>query len=107
MDIIPRIIPKKQWDKVSKGLKQRAKALNLFIDDVYNQKKIFKDNIVPKDIIYKSPYYVKECEGFSPKFKAFALCFNPFETLFHCFFGIILGIISKGHLFSSALLFAA
>ena len=72
LDIIPRIIPKTQWNKVSKGLKQRAKALNLFIDDVYNQKKIFKDNIVPKDIILKSPYYVKECEGFSPKHKAWS-----------------------------------
>ena len=72
LDIIPRIIPKKVWNKISKGLKQRALALNLFIDDVYNQKKIFKDKVVPKDIIFKSPYYVKECEGFSPKYKAWS-----------------------------------
>ena len=72
LDIIPRIIPKSQWNKVTKGLKQRVKALNLFIDDVYNQKKIFKDNIVPKEIIFNSPYYVKECEGFSPKYKSWA-----------------------------------
>ena len=72
LDIIPRIIPKTQWNKVSKGLKQRVKALNLFIDDVYNQKKIFKDNVIPKEIIFKSPYYVKECEGFSPKYKAWS-----------------------------------
>ena len=72
LDIIPRIIPKKQWNKVSKGLQQRVKALNLFIDDVYNQKKIFKDNVVPKEIIFKSPFYVKECDGFSPKHKAWS-----------------------------------
>ncbi len=72
LDIIPRIIPRTQWNKVSKGLQQRVKALNLFIDDVYNQKKIFKDNVVPKEIIFKSPYYVKECEGFSPKYKAWS-----------------------------------
>ena len=72
LDIIPRIIPKTQWNKVSKGLKQRVKALNLFIDDVYNGKKIFKDNIVPKEIIFKSPYYVKGCEGFSPKYRAWS-----------------------------------
>ena len=36
LDIIPRIIPKSQWLKVAKGLAQRVKALNLFIDDVYN-----------------------------------------------------------------------
>ena len=72
LDIIPRIIPRTQWNKVSKGLQQRVKALNLFIDDVYNNKKIFKDNVIPKEIIFKSPYYVKECEGFSPKYKAWS-----------------------------------
>ena len=72
LDIIPRIIPKTVWNKISKGLKQRAKALNLFIDDVYNQKKIFKDKIIPDYLIFKSPYYVKQCEGFSPKFKAWS-----------------------------------
>ena len=72
LDINPRIIPKSQWNKVTRGLKQRVKALNLFIDDAYNQKKIFKDNIIPKEIIFNSPYYVKECEGFSPKYKSWA-----------------------------------
>ena len=72
LDIIPRIIPKPVWNKISKGLKQRAKALNLFIDDIYNQKKIFKDKIIPADLILKSPYYIKQCEGFSPKFKAWS-----------------------------------
>ncbi len=72
LDIIPRIIPRTQWNKVSRGLQQRVKALNLFIDDVYNEKKIFKDNVIPKEIIFKSPYYVKECEGFSPKYKAWS-----------------------------------
>ena len=38
LDIIPRIILKKDWAKVSKGLLQRVKALNLFIDDVYNDR---------------------------------------------------------------------
>ena len=72
LDIIPRIILKKDWSKVSKGILQRVKALNLFIDDVYNEKKIFKENIVPKDLVFKSQFYLKECEGFSPKYKAWS-----------------------------------
>ena len=72
LDIIPRIIPKSQWLKVAKGLAQRVKALNLFIDDVYNDKKIFKDNVIPKELIFNSPLYLKECEGFSPKHKAWS-----------------------------------
>ena len=72
LDIIPRIIPRSQWKKISKGLMQRAKALNLFIDDVYNEGKIFKDKIIPKDIVFKSKYYLKECKDFSPKFKVWS-----------------------------------
>ena len=51
---------------------QRVKALNLYIDDVYNKKKIFKDNVVPKELVFNSPYYIKECDGFSPKYKAWS-----------------------------------
>ena len=50
LDIIPRIIPKTQWNKVSKGLKQRVQALNLFIDDVYNQKKFLKIMLYQKKL---------------------------------------------------------
>ena len=72
LDIIPRIIEKKEWNKVSKGLLQRVKALNLFIDDVYNEKKIFKEKLIPDELVFKSPYYLKQCEGFSPKHKAWS-----------------------------------
>ena len=73
LDIIPRIILKKDWAKVSKGLLQRVKALNLFIDDVYNDRKIFKDNIIPEELVFNSPHYLRECYGFSPKYKALSL----------------------------------
>ena len=46
LDIIPRIITKKNWSKISKGLIQRVKALNLFINDVYNEQRIFKEKII-------------------------------------------------------------
>ena len=69
LDIIPRIVLKTKWNKVKKGLIQRSKALNLFIDDVYNKKRIFKDKIIPEDIVFKSKNYLKQCEGFSPKRK--------------------------------------
>ena len=36
-DIIPRVIPARDWDKVSRGLVQRSRALNCFIDDIYNK----------------------------------------------------------------------
>ena len=71
-DIIPRIIKSSEWKQVSRGLKQRSRALNCFIDDIYNRQQIFKDGIVPADLVLDSPNYKKECSGVSPRFGAWA-----------------------------------
>lgn len=66
LDIIPRIIENKEWQYLEKGLQQRIKALNLFIQDIYNDQKVFKDKIIPKEMIFSSISYLKELEGFKP-----------------------------------------
>lgn len=66
LDIIPRIISGKDWDFVERGLKQRIYALNLFIDDLYNEQKVFKDKIIPKDLVMSSSTFLKECVGLKP-----------------------------------------
>ncbi|HSJ66497.1 MAG TPA: circularly permuted type 2 ATP-grasp protein [Anditalea sp.] len=66
LDIIPRIIPNAEWTKLEAGLKQRIHALNLFLQDIYNDQKILKDNIVPKDLILNSKDYLKPCIGLTP-----------------------------------------
>ena len=63
LDIIPRIIDKNDWDYIDRGLQQRIYALNLFIDDIYHNQKILKDGIIPGEIIFSSPSYLKECRG--------------------------------------------
>ena len=65
-DILPRPIPADEWKQVEKGLMQRMKALNLFINDVYNDQKIIKDGIVPSHLIDGSSNYLKACEGITP-----------------------------------------
>jgi len=65
-DIIPRIVPADDWQQIESGLKQRIYALNEFIQDIYNDKKIVKDGVVPEDLILSSRTYRKECEGFTP-----------------------------------------
>lgn len=65
-DIIPRIIDGAEWDRIEAGLKQRIFALNAFIDDIYNGRRIVKDRVIPEDVILSSKTYRKECEGFSP-----------------------------------------
>lgn len=66
LDIIPRIIPNDEWRLLEAGLKQRIYALNLFLQDIYNEKKILKDKVIPKDLILKSKDYLKPCEGLTP-----------------------------------------
>ena len=65
-DIIPRIIPSDDWQQIESGLKQRIFALNEFLQDIYNDKKILKDKVVPQDLVLSSKTYRKECEGFTP-----------------------------------------
>ena len=68
-DVIPRIIDSKEFDGLDKGLSQRIKALNLFLEDLYTTKKIVKDNIIPEEFIYQAKGYLKELHGFSPSKK--------------------------------------
>jgi uncharacterized circularly permuted ATP-grasp superfamily protein len=65
-DIIPRVIPAKDWVQVSLGLAQRSRALNCFIDDIYNQQKILADGVVPAEIVLDSGNYKPQCAGVSP-----------------------------------------
>ncbi|WP_439481699.1 circularly permuted type 2 ATP-grasp protein [Cyclobacterium plantarum] len=66
LDIIPRIIPGNEWLVLENGLKQRIEALNLFLHDIYNDQKIFKDNIIPKELILGSKDFLEPCIGFTP-----------------------------------------
>lgn len=65
-DIIPRIIDIKEWKIVEKGLKQRIRAINLFLDDIYNEQKILKDKIIDEDLIKSSSSFRPECIGLKP-----------------------------------------
>jgi uncharacterized circularly permuted ATP-grasp superfamily protein len=66
-DLFPRIIPSEEWEKLEKGIIQRNKAINLFLDDIYHKKLILKNGIVPADLIFSSKNYLKEMIDFSPE----------------------------------------
>ena len=71
-DLIPRVIPRSQWNQVRDGLIQRTRALNAFIQDVYNERRIFADKVIPKDIVLESPNYLPICQGTTPKHRVWA-----------------------------------
>ena len=62
-DLFPRIIPASEWAKIEAGLIQRVKALNLFLADIYGDRKILADGIVPRDLILGAPSYRREMIG--------------------------------------------
>lgn len=66
-DSIPRVILKDDWDYLERGLKQRVDALNRFLFDIYHDKNIVKDGIIPEEFIYSSKGYMPQCEGITPK----------------------------------------
>jgi len=71
-DIIPRVISAQQWNKISRGLMQRSRALNCFVDDIYNKQRILADGILPADIVLESSNYKSQCRGMSPRYGVWA-----------------------------------
>ncbi len=66
-DPIPRVIPAEEFQEIEKGLVQRVNALNEFLFDIYHEKKIVRDGVIPEDFIYISKGYLAQCEGVTPK----------------------------------------
>ncbi len=71
-DIIPRVICAKEWRSIEKGLKQRLKALNCFIADIYDEQSFIKAGKMPAEIITSSKNFLKECIGMNPRHNVWA-----------------------------------
>src|SRR5436189_2837267 len=65
-DLVPRIVAAQEWSLIERGLKQRIKALNLFIDDIYHEQHVLKDNVVPAEIVKSARTFRQACVGLNP-----------------------------------------
>jgi uncharacterized circularly permuted ATP-grasp superfamily protein len=65
-DIIPRIVDPLDWEHIERGLKQRIYALNLFLEDIYNEQKILSENIIPQELVTSATSFRLECMGLHP-----------------------------------------
>lgn len=65
-DIIPRVVENNDWTHIEQGLTQRIRALNLFIDDLYNNQKIVKDGVFPRELLETAETLRPQCKGFHP-----------------------------------------
>lgn len=62
-DLIPRIIPHSEWDRIERGLTQRVVALNLFLKDIYGPQRILKDRQIPRSLVYSCKHFRREMIG--------------------------------------------
>jgi len=65
-DVVPRVVPAAEWNWIERGLKQRVRALNLFIDDIYHEQKILKDKAIPEEVVRSANSLRPACAGISP-----------------------------------------
>ncbi|WP_317416246.1 circularly permuted type 2 ATP-grasp protein [Thermophilibacter provencensis] len=65
-DPVPRLIPSDEFDRLEAGLKQRVSALNAFLRDVYSDKRIVRDGVVPEEFVYTSKGYLPQVNGMTP-----------------------------------------
>ncbi|MEX5234980.1 circularly permuted type 2 ATP-grasp protein [Kocuria arenosa] len=66
LDIVPRVITAGEWDVIERGVKQRVRALECFLDDVYGEQRVVADGIVPKALITSSAHFHRGVWGFRP-----------------------------------------
>src|SRR5207237_135890 len=62
-DVIPRILSGREWSLLERGLKQRVRALNMFLRDIYHGRDILRANIIPDDLIFQNPVFRPEMKG--------------------------------------------
>lgn len=65
-DIIPRVVEAIEWQHIEAGLKQRIKALNLFLNDIYHDQNIVNDGVVPRPLLEKAKSFRPQCVGLQP-----------------------------------------
>ncbi len=65
-DMFPRVFSGAEWARLEKGIKQRARALNAFLVDVYGRGEIVRAGRIPARLVYQNAAYEKACVGFVP-----------------------------------------
>ncbi|WP_374212574.1 circularly permuted type 2 ATP-grasp protein [Rhodococcus tibetensis] len=66
LDLVPRVIAAAEWTRLEKGIKQRVKALEMFLDDVYGEQRILRDHVLPKRLVTSCEHFHREASGIVP-----------------------------------------
>ncbi|SHU23711.1 carboxylate-amine ligase, YbdK family [Mycobacteroides abscessus subsp. abscessus] len=66
LDLVPRVISATEWSKLEKGIKQRVKALEMYLDDVYGDQEILRDGVIPRRLVTSCEHFHREAAGIVP-----------------------------------------
>jgi uncharacterized circularly permuted ATP-grasp superfamily protein len=65
-DLIPRVFSALEWQRLDRGIRQRARALNAFLYDVYHRGEILRAGVVPEALVYRNAAFLPEMIGVDP-----------------------------------------
>ncbi|MCX6468658.1 MAG: circularly permuted type 2 ATP-grasp protein [Corynebacteriales bacterium] len=66
LDVVPRVISAAEWAKLERGITQRVKALEMFLDDIYGEQEILRDGVVPKRLVTSCEHFHRQAVGIKP-----------------------------------------
>src|SRR3954454_618847 len=66
LDLVPRILPAEEWKHIKRGLAQRIRALNRFVDDVYHERDIVRERVVPWELVVTRSHFARAADGIRP-----------------------------------------
>ena len=66
LDVVPRLFEAAEWSMVDRGLVQRVRALEAFLDDIYGEGRILAENVIPQAVVLTSPGFLRAAYGIDP-----------------------------------------
>lgn len=66
LDLVPRVISAAEWSRLEKGITQRVKALELYLDDIYGEQEILRDGVIPRRLVTSCEHFHREAVGIIP-----------------------------------------
>jgi uncharacterized circularly permuted ATP-grasp superfamily protein len=66
LDLVPRVISATEWSRLERGITQRVKALELYLDDIYGEQNILRDGLIPRRLVTSCKHFHREAAGIKP-----------------------------------------
>lgn len=66
LDLVPRVISAAEWTRLERGIRQRVKALEMYLHDIYGEQEILRDGVIPRRLVTSCEHFHREAVGIVP-----------------------------------------